>query len=140
MTNEEFQKLVASKVPEGPFRPMAVYDPDDDIIEILTSNENYRVERIDSLVTVYYGRESQEIVGSLIKGVSRLLKASSGQIPNIRLEIHDGRIKVVHLFRAARRLSEPKRPTVVLVYEKLEQVAEENGLEANISGLAESCA
>ena len=54
------------------FEPMAVYDQDGDCIEFLFSNESYYAQRFDSLVTVYYGRESGEIVGSLIKGVKTL--------------------------------------------------------------------
>lgn len=56
------------------FKPMAVYDRDGDCIEFLFSNESYYAQRFDSLVTVFYGRESGEIVGSLIKGVKTLIK------------------------------------------------------------------
>src|SRR5437870_8351774 len=117
MSNEEFERLVLSKVPpDGPFKPMATYDPDDDTIEFLTSNESYRAERIDSLVTVYYGRESKEIIGSLIRGVSKFLKSLGKGSANVRLEIRDDKIKLVHLFKAAlahRSKSKKVTPTAV---------------------------
>ena len=141
MANEEFQKLVIGQVPDQPFQPLSIYDPDEDTIEFLTSNESYRAERIDSLVTVYYGRESKEIIGSLIRGVSKFLKSLGKGSANVRLEIRDDKIKLVHLFKAAlahRSKSKKVTPTAVFVYEKLGQVAQENDLEANVAGLVMS--
>jgi len=144
MTNEEFQKLVVSKVPVGhAFRPMSIYDPDDDTIEFLTSNESYRVERVDSLVTVYYGRETKEIIGSLIKGVSKSLPKIAGEGTDLWLEIRSGRIRLVHFFQAIRKHCSKKKtakPTILIVYEKLEQLAEVNSLETDIGNLSESVA
>ena len=51
-------------------------------------------ERIDSLVTVYIGRESNEVVGSLIKGVSSYIKGVVDRFPGFKIEIEDGRIKL----------------------------------------------
>jgi hypothetical protein len=74
MTTNEFADLAMARVePARPFETQVLYDPDGDCIEFLISNEGFFAERIDSLVTVYYGRESGEIVGSLIKGVRRII-------------------------------------------------------------------
>jgi hypothetical protein len=136
MTNEEFKDLVLSKVPSGPFKPMVTYDRRDDSIEFLAANDNYRVERIDSLVSVYCSRESGDIIGSLIKGVSGLLKDILQKIPGFQVEIHDGKVKLVHLFQARRWLKAPQN-ILVLKYKKLEKVAEESDVEAEIGDLAE---
>lgn len=138
MNNEEFQRLVLDQVPEeGVFKPMAIYDRDDDSIEFLTSKESYRIERIDSLVTVYYSRESGEIIGSLIKGVSRFLREVVERLPGFVVEIHDGKIKLVHLIRAKRWSTERPEQMLVLTYKKLEEVAEDSDVEAEIDDLAE---
>src|SRR5437016_1637070 len=73
MTSKFEQFVFSGPVNEGAFEPMATYDPDGDCIEFLASNESFRRERLDSLVTVYIGRESNEVIGSFIKGVSKYI-------------------------------------------------------------------
>lgn len=58
--------------PSEPFEPSATYDPDGDRIEFIARPDSFYAERVDDLVTVYYSHETNEIVGSLIKGVSQL--------------------------------------------------------------------
>lgn len=53
------------------FVPVSYYDRDGDCIEFLISNDSYRAERIDDRLTVYFSRETGEIIGSLIKGVRK---------------------------------------------------------------------
>ena len=112
---------------------MAHYDPDGDCIEFLMSNESYRAERLDSLVTVYIGRRSNEVVGSLIKDVSKYVRDALDRFPGFKVEILDGRIKLEHLF-TLRLWESPLDPkgTVVLVYQKLRDVAGRNNIEAEL--------
>jgi hypothetical protein len=137
MTNEEFAQMVLSKVPpEQPFQPMARYDPDGDCIEFLASNESFYARRIDSLVTVYYSQETQEVVGALIKGVSQFLRQVVTQVPGFKIEIEDSRIKLEHFF-TARLWSTPADPKEawVVTYKKLREVAERSGAEAAVDDL-----
>ena len=70
--NDAFTKALMSQVPaEPPPTPLIFLNHDGDCIEVLVSNDNYRAERIDSLVTVYWNRESGELVGALVKGIRR---------------------------------------------------------------------
>jgi hypothetical protein len=48
------------------------------------------------------------------------------RMPGFRIEIHDGKVRLVHVFRA-RLWSSPREPedTVTLIYRKLIDVAEE---------------
>jgi len=55
-------------------------------------------------------------------------------MPGIRIEIRDGRVRLVHIFRARLWGSnmEPRDPAT-LTYEKLIQVAEESEVETEMS-------
>jgi hypothetical protein len=67
MTPEFEQFALDGPVTEaGDFQPIAHHDPDGDCIEFIASDESYYAQRLDSLVTVYIGRETGEIVGSFI--------------------------------------------------------------------------
>jgi hypothetical protein len=137
---KEFEQFVfSSGAAEGEFRPMAHYDADGDCIEFIVTNETFRAERIDSLVTVYIGRESNEVVGSLIKGVSSYIKGVVDRFPGFKIEIEDGRIKLEHLFTLGLWESDQDPDgTRVIVYKKLRDAAERNHIETafDISKLA----
>ncbi len=131
-SNDEFAKrMMLMAQPPEQFKPAATYDPDGDCIEFLASPDPFYAERVDDLVTVYYSQESKEVVGSMIKGVSMFYRRLLEKMPGLKIEIHDDRIKLVHIFRA-RLWSSPqdleKLPT--LVYTKLIAIAEETDVEA----------
>jgi len=113
-------------------RPQVVYDEDGDCIEFLSCGEDYYAERIDSFVTVYYGRESGEVIGCLIKGVHAAISALSEKLPGFRLEIIDGRIRLSLLFTAAIWTSGGEE-TLAITYRKLREVAEETHAEATLA-------
>src|SRR5205823_2572162 len=82
MNNEEFAHHVLSQVPvDQPFEPTTYYDPDGDCIEFIAAPDSYYAERIDTLLTVYRSQETHEIIGSLIKGVSKFLRAFLQRAP-----------------------------------------------------------
>jgi hypothetical protein len=86
--------------PDRPFSRFAEYDADGDGIDFFAKPDPYYAERVDALLTVYRSQKTKEIVGSLIKGVSQVCREILEKHPNFRVEIHDGRIRLVHLFRA----------------------------------------
>lgn len=138
MTNEQFAQHVLSQVPtDHRFKPSAFYDADGDCIEFVAAPDSYYAERIDTLVTVYRSQETKEIIGSLIKGVSKFLRNVVERAPGFRIEIRDGRIKLVHLF-TAKLWSEEIGPTTIpgITYQKLRQVAEETGTEVEVGDMA----
>jgi hypothetical protein len=133
MTTNEFADLAMARVePARPFETQVLYDPDGDCIEFLISNEGFFAERIDSLVTVYYGRESGEIVGSLIKGVRRIIASLSQKLPGFKIDVEDGRLRLEHLFTAQLWASPSAEPDVGVVYRKLRQAAERADAEADL--------
>jgi hypothetical protein len=133
-SNQEFAKrMMLLAKPAEQFRPTATYDPDGDCIEFLASPDSFYAERVDDLVTVYYSQETGEVIGSLIKGVSKFCKALLEKMPGFRIEIRDGRVSLEHIFRV-RLWSSPFAPDELptLTYQKLIDIAEESQVEAEM--------
>jgi hypothetical protein len=134
MSNSDFAKrMMLLARPAEQFEPTAIYDRDGDCIEFLAKPDPFYAERVDDLVTVYYSQETNEVIGSLIKGVRGFCEAIDRTMPGFKIEIRDGRIRLVHLFRARLWTSktDPK-DLATLTYEKLIQVAEESEVEAEM--------
>jgi hypothetical protein len=134
MSNSDFAKrmmLLARSADE--FVPTATVDPDGDCIEFLAKPDSFYAQRVDDLVTVYYSQETNEVVGSFIKGISGFCKTLSETMPGFQIEIRDGKVRLVHIFRA-RLWGSRREPSdlVTLTYEKLIQVAEESEVEAEM--------
>ncbi len=130
--NAEFAKrMMLLAQPAERFVPTATYDPDGDCIEFLAKPDPFYAERVDDLVTVYYSQDTQEVIGSLIKGVTRFCERVLETMPGFKIEIHDGRVSVAHIFRA-RLWSLTADPTdiLTLTYRKLTEVAEAADVEA----------
>jgi hypothetical protein len=101
MPNNEFAEKVLSFAGDAEsFEPEVTYDPDGDCIEFITKPDPFYAERVDEAVTVYYSQESDELIGSLIKCVSKFQEQLLQQIPGFKISIEDGRIRLEHLFLA----------------------------------------
>lgn len=133
----EFAELVLSKVePNRELElPQVVHDPDGDCIEFLAVNEDFRAKRVNSLVTVYIGRESNEIVGSLIKGVNAVIKGILDDFPGFKVEIDGRRVRLQHIFTAKMweaKYDDDKDDGTIEVYAKLRQLAEAKNAEVEL--------
>jgi len=101
VTTPEFaRRMTLLAQPAADFKPTATYDPDGDCIEFLAKPDSFHAERIDDLVTVYYSQETDEVIGSLIKGVSAFCRELTGKLPGFKIEILDGKIQLQHIFLA----------------------------------------
>ena len=127
MSNSEFAQFAKGLAkPTEKFAPAATYDPDGDCVEFLAKPDSFYAERIDDLVTVYYSHETNEIVGSLVKGVSRFYRNILKKIPGFKIEVKDGAVLLEHMFLARLWSSENDADDmVVLTYRKLIAVAEQ---------------
>ena len=134
MSDSDFAKhMMLLARPAEQFEPTATYDPDGDCIGFLARPDPFYAERVDDLITVYYSQDTNEIIGSLIKGASRFCSKVLETMPGFRIEIKDGRVRLVHLFRARLWTSNTDPSDLVtLTYEKLIQVAEESDLRAEM--------
>src|SRR5262249_26393657 len=130
-SNEEFAKqMILLAKPAERFEPNAYYDSDGDCIEFVTKPDSFYAERVDDLVTVYYSHETGELMGSLIKGVSKFCKEMLQKNPGLQIEIEDRGVRLVHIFRAKLWSSDPSGDNRIagLIYKKLIEVAEESDL------------
>ena len=134
MSNRDFaERMMLLARPAEQFEPTAIYDPDGDCIEFLAKPDSFYAERVDDLVTVYYSQETQEVIGSLIKGVRGFSQKILKAMPGCQIEIRDGRVRLVHIFRAQLWTSKaaPER-SIALTYEKLIKVAEDSQVETEM--------
>jgi len=134
MSNSDFAKrMMLLARPADRFEPTATYDPDGDCIEFFAKPDPFYAERVDDLVTVYYSQETNEVIGSLIKGVSGFCKSVLERMPGFRIEIRDGRVRLDHIFRARLWTSNSSPDDLAtMTYEKLIQIAEESDVESEM--------
>jgi len=133
--NDEFADAVMGMVDVAePFAPRVTYIPEGDCLEFVAAPDDYYAERIDGLVTVFYSRQSGEIIGSLIKGIKGFCDEIARKSPGFLIEIKAGPVQLSHLFRA-RFWTEAtgEDPILVATYRKLIRVAEEAGVTAELS-------
>ena len=134
MTNDDFAKAVLGMAkPGAPFKPQVAYIPEGDCLEFLISDDDYYAERIDGLVTVYYSRDTGEIVGSLVKGVKGFCEKMAERYPGFGIEIEAGRVRLSYLFQM-QLWSKPRESNDVEVrtYRRLIEAAEETGAMAEL--------
>jgi hypothetical protein len=133
MSNDEFaERMMLLAQPASEFKPKAYYDSDGDCIEFLAKPDPFYEERVDDLVTVYYSQKTGEVIGSLIKGVSKLAKRLAQKLPGFMITIEDGRIRLEHLFLAGMWLQKSKPQAIdVLAYKKLAEIAERTSVDVS---------
>ena len=133
-SNSDFAKRMTLLArPAEAFKPTATYDRDGDCIEFLSKPDPFYAERIDDLVTVYYSQETGEVIGSLIKGVSKFYRDVLEKMPGFRIEIQDGPVSLQHIF-LARMWSSDFDPEglATLTYRKLIEVSRETVVEGEL--------
>lgn len=111
---------------DTPFKPSAYYDVDGDCIEFVATNEAYKAERLDKWVTVFRGRHTGEIVGSLIKNVRELLSLN----PGLAIEIRSGPVRLAHLLLAPKFTATTEM--AVRTYRQIIEQAEISKVEADL--------
>lgn len=133
-SNTEFAKrMMLLARPTAQFDRVATYDRDGDCIEFFINSDPFYAERIDDLVTVYISQDTGELIGSLLKGVSKFCADIMERMPGFKIEIHDGPVRLVHIFRA--RLWSQKHDQhdlITLTYRKLIDVAGETVVDGEL--------
>ena len=134
--NDEFADAIMEIADlKEPFEPQVIYIPDGDCLEFVATPDDYYAERIDGLVTVFYSRQSGEIMGSLIKGIKGFCEKIVKKYPGFIIEINEGPVQLSLLFRARLWTGEGTEsdPLLVKKYQKLIKVTEETGVTAELS-------
>ena len=133
---DAFTRDLLARVPTEPWSGPKVFpNREGDCLEVLLSSDNFRAERLDSLVTVYVHRETGELVGVLVKGIHCFIEKLVERIPGFKLEIMDGKVKLEYLFTAGLWNHGTANPTLVRTYQKLRQMAEEADLEVELESV-----
>lgn len=135
MTNEKFAKAVMGMANgRRPFEPHVTYIREGDCIEFVIAPDDYYAHRIDGLVTVYYSRKTNNVVGSLIKGVNGFCKKMLGRFPGFRISIEGCTVKLEHIFLAQLWTKLPSSTDVAVTrtYRELIQAAEDQDLTVDI--------
>ncbi len=138
--NDAFTKTLMARVPKTqPSYPLVFQNHDGDCIEVLVSNDSYRAERVDSLVTVYVNRENGELVGVLIKGVGDFIQSMVERFPGFKVDIVDRKVKLECLF-TANLWSKDSGGNLVRVqtYKRLRQMAENADIEIDTDELQQA--
>jgi hypothetical protein len=138
LSNSEYAAKVLELADTArPFRPTAYYDADGDCIEFLARPDNFHGERLDDLVTVYVSEETGEVIGSLLSGVTPLCRNLLERLPGFRIEIQQGKVKLVHIFLARLWSSDAAQGGLATVtYQKLIDVAGQTGVEVELKAAA----
>lgn len=95
ISDEILSELMDEASRAVPFVPSAYYDTDGDCLEFFVCDEPFKAKRLDKWVTVYYGRQSHDVVGSLVKNVRELLHG----YPGIDIDIEGEDILLSHMLR-----------------------------------------
>jgi hypothetical protein len=134
---DPFARAVLDGATANPQFPQAMYDPDGDCLEFVITSENYRGKRLDSLVTVYIGEDTGEVVGVVIKGVKqRLTRAIREKVPGFAVEIRGGKVRLEALFQVL-YWTESSSGMERRVYDRIVAAAEKGNVELDS---AELCA
>jgi len=133
-SNEEFAKrMMLLAEPDESFKPTATYDSDGDCIEFLASPDPFYAERVDDLVTVYYSQVTDQVIGSLIKGVSEFCSRLLETMPGFQIEIGGRRVKLRHIFLARLWSSSfAPRDIPTLAYKKLIAISQDTEVEGDL--------
>lgn len=122
--------------PDEQFAASAYYDHDGDCIEFFAKADPYYAKRIDDLVTVYLSMDTDEVVGSLIKGVKQFIREAQKVSKNAAVIIDDGKVRISHLLLLGPIVSGSKLSEVQMrIYKKLISVADESNSQADLCGV-----
>lgn len=135
MTDTSFlDTMLKDAAAAPPFEPNAFYNVDGDCIEFRATDESFHAERVDSRLTVFYGQESNEMVGALIKGVKCILRDLSKSCPGFSIEVVDGRMKLDMLITATMWKSDSA--TRGVAYKKIRSLATKDEVEVDVPAFA----
>jgi len=128
--------LLGSTAQHPAGEPRAHYDEDGDCIEFVFGSDDYFAERVDSILTVYYSRETGEIVGSLVKCVKRFIQDVLKHTPGFMVDVQDGKMRLEYLFTARLWQNDtPGQPVLLRAYKKLRYEACHYDIEVDVPAL-----
>ncbi len=141
LANDKFAASVMGLgTPKRPFKPTATYIPSGDCIEFVVAPDDYKAQRLDGLVTVYYSRKTGKVVGGLIKGVKAFCQRVSQHAPGFRISVEVRPLRLEHVFLAQLWTESPNPSDVAIirVYEELIKVSGQQDLAVDVGDLCQA--
>lgn len=114
----------------APSQSRVFVDEGGDFVEFFANVESYRSEYVNSTISVYRSRKTNQIIGGQICGIEKTLQ----NLPGLRVEIIGARIMLSLLFTASMWTSgaDPDG-TKRLVYEEAKRLVNEIDSEVEIT-------
>lgn len=130
--SDQFENLVLNAACEKTPEFFCEYDPDGDCLEIVFVPDGHVAKRLDPSLTVYYSRDTGEMVGALLKGVRKLLAKAMEINPGLRHDLGGGEsTKVEKVLTAGLWLYEDGKDDAVRVYKEMRDFAARRSLTAD---------
>jgi len=124
MTDQEYADAVfalAEKV-RGEFTPFAYPNADGDCVEFYVSSKEFYSQRIDEYLTLFLEEETEEIVGFMIKNITKILNKIASHQAICSFVIQDGEVRLEALFTAM-FCNDDRRTLYVREYHKVTDLA-----------------
>ena len=130
MTDEEYANAVFEIMTQeqGEFAPFILPNEDGDCVEFFVSPNDYNAKRIDDYLTLYLDVDSKEVVGFVIKNITRILNRVAAQQADYAFVIRDGEVRLEALFTAM-FLGDERRGTYVQEYYRVVDIAQQHRLD-----------
>ena len=121
-------EIAAQAQPQGRFSPFVAPNEDGDCVEFFVSPNDYYAKRIDDYLTLYLDEETNDVVGFVIKNISRILNRVATQQADYAFVIRDGEVRLEALFTAM-FLGDERRGTYVQEYYRVVDIAQQHQLD-----------
>jgi len=130
MTDKEFADTVLEIATQSQceFSPFVLPNEDGDCVEFFVSPNDYYAKRIDDYLTLYLDEESEDVVGFVIKNISRILSRVATQQADYAFVIRDGEVRLEALFTAM-FFGDERRGTYIREYYKVVDIAQQHHLD-----------
>lgn len=132
MTSDSFENEVLGLVPASPEEGFIRYDADGDILEFILHRDSFFAKRLNTWFTVYLRQGSEEPIGAVIKGFSKVLREIVAKIPGFEVELRRKNIRLETLLTAQMWAFRADQMPELGPLAMLRERAENSGLEAPV--------
>lgn len=130
MTDEEYANAVfeIAAQEQCEFSPFVAPNEDGDCVEFFVSPNDYYAKRIDDYLTLYLDEETENVVGFVVKNITRILNRVAARQADYAFVIRDGEMRLEALFTAM-FFGDERRGTYVREYYKAVDIAQQHQLD-----------
>ena len=106
--NAVFEIAAQAQQQHGEFLPFILPNEDGDCVEFFVLSNDYYAKRVDDYLTLYLDEETEEVVGFVIKNITRILRRVATQQAVYSFVIREGEMCLHALFAAMFSGGEPR--------------------------------